>query len=127
MKGKVRFGGGQVRNGKILLTTANLQYLGGEVSQLLEAYKANIYAQNLRKLGLVGDKISNSTPPKFELNLSSSRPAAVKEAWPAPALSSAAAAVVPTAESSSASTTRKTSRPSDAKGKEATAPSSRQS
>ena len=63
-----------VQHGKILLNPSNFEFLGGEVDHLLEAWKANLNAQRVRKLGFkVAANESGEGPPKFELKLEDSK------------------------------------------------------
>eukprot|EP01039_Chlorochromonas_danica_P007606 gene7606-8406_t len=48
--GKVLYSGGPAVRGRLLLTRANLRYLGGEVSFLLDAHQANITALRFRAM-----------------------------------------------------------------------------
>lgn len=55
-------------NGRIILTDRNCEYIGGNVAQLIEAWKANKYALQLRKIG--GTAGNGGAAPKFDFVLS---------------------------------------------------------
>lgn len=76
--GKILYLGGEVTRGKLILTSKNCKYLGGEVSFLLESHLANINALKFRNYSGSGSSSIASKnkakggilgPPKFELKL----------------------------------------------------------
>lgn len=59
-------------NGKIILTAANCTVLGGAVQSLIDTWKANRYALNLRKTNKSQSNAGNA-PPKFDFKLCEGR------------------------------------------------------
>ena len=70
---KILFQGGEVIKGKILLTSVNSRFLGGEVKHLIESFQANLHAIKYREMeyGSKGGKQLSrvENPPKFEFDL----------------------------------------------------------
>ena len=70
---KLLYRGGRVRKGKVLLTSTNCSFLGGEVPHILEAWQADKNAKHMRSLGFryPAASANGDQPPKFEVHLRS--------------------------------------------------------
>lgn len=64
-------GGTKYSNGKILLCPSTCTWLGGTVQALIDTWKANRYALNMRK-SITSVSNTGNTPPKFDFHLSGS-------------------------------------------------------
>ena len=81
---KIRIHGGtKYLGGKLLLSASTCTWLGGTVQALIDTWKANRYALNLRK-SLTSMSKTGNDPPKFDFHLSGGNRPAHAQAGPPP-------------------------------------------